>query len=66
MPRVSFGDVGWDGARRLCHLIVLPPAGVVIVVEVAGAEVLRGKLYDVRQHPCVQPVISKSVYLLID
>ena len=63
MARVAFGDVGGDGACRLRHLVVLPPAGVVGAVEVAGAEVLRGQLYDIGQHPSIQPIISKPVNL---
>lgn len=63
MPRVAFCNVGGDGARCLCHLVVLSPARVVGVVEVAAAEVLRGQLYHVGKHPCIQPVISESVDL---
>lgn len=65
MPRVAFRDVGRDGARRLCHLVVLPPAGIVGAVEVAGAKVLRGQLYHIGQHPCIQPIITESVCLHI-
>ena len=65
MARVAFDNVGGDGACRLRHLVVLPPAGVVGAVEVAGAEVLRGQLYDIGLHPSIQPIISKPVNLYL-
>ena len=67
VPRVALRNVGWNRACCLCHLVVLPPARVVGVVEVAGAKVLRGQLYHIGRHPSVQPIIAESVdlYLVI-
>ena len=49
----TFGYICRNRTRSLCHLVVLPSAGIVGAVKVADAKILCGKLYHICQNPCV-------------
>ena len=59
MAGVALGDVGRSRSRGLRHLVELTSTGVVGVVQVTDAELLRCQLDDVRQHPGVHPEVSE-------
>ena len=54
--------VGWCRACSLGHLVILPSAWIVGVIQETCTEILCRQLYHIGKHPRVQPVISEFGY----